>query len=504
VQATAIGLTPVATFNTSIYLHHSLQWSSLTMPDRQCSSGRFLKAAAVFLAVTASLAVAQTPITPPDNKYTPAQDVELGQQAAKEVEQQLPLLRDDGIESFVDRIGRRLVQVTPAGMEHREFRYSFKVINVREVNAFALPGGPMYVNRGMIQAAAVEGEVAGVMAHELSHVILRHGTAGATKQQPFQIGAIAGAIAGAIIGGNVGQVIAQGTQFGLGTYFLRYSREYEKQADLLGVQLMARAGYNPLDLVHMFQTIEKQGGGGGPQFMSDHPNPGNREVYITQEASHLRIEGQAGDSREFKRVQDRLRSMSPAPTTEEVTRQRKQTSTQSGPPAPPDARNIGIRVAPPSSRYKSYTEGNLFRVSVPDNWREVATSSSVKFVPDGAHGQVQGHTVFTHGAELGFTRNEIHSLQQATQEFIDGLAQSNPSLRAQGGLQSTNLSGRKGLVATLNNVSEVTGRGETVTVFTTLLRDGNLFYCIAVAPQDEYQAYQRSFQRVAQSIRLSD
>ncbi len=161
-------------------------------------------------------------------------------------------------------------------------------------------------------------------------------------------------------------------------------------------------------------------------------------------------------------------------------------------------------MAPPSSRFKSYTEGDLFRVSVPDNWREVATSSSVKFVPDGAYGQVQGHTVFTHGAELGFTRNEIHSLQEATQEFIDGLAQSNPSLRTTGRLKNMTLSGRNGLVATLNNVSEVTGRGETVTVFTTLLRDGNLFYCIAVAPQDEYQAYERSFQRVAQSIRLSD
>ena len=171
--------------------------------------------------------------------------MELGQQAAKEVEQQLPLLRDDGIESFVDRIGRRLVQVIPSEMEHREFRYSFKVIDVREINAFALPGGPMYINRGMIQAAGVEGEVAGVMAHELSHVILRHGTAGATKQQPFQIGAIAGAIAGAIIGGNVGQVVAQGTQFGLGTYFLRYSREYRSR---------------PTCWVHMFQTLERNHG----------------------------------------------------------------------------------------------------------------------------------------------------------------------------------------------------------------------------------------------------
>jgi beta-barrel assembly-enhancing protease len=472
------------------------------MANRQLVHGRLLKAT-LFLTVTASFAVAQTRITAPKNKYTPAQDVELGQQAAKEVEQQLPLLRDDGIASFVDRIGRHLVQVTPAELHHREFQYSFKVINVREINAFALPGGPMYINRGMIQAAAVEGEVAGVMAHELSHVILRHGTAGATKQQPFEIGAIAGAIAGAIIGGNVGQVVAQGTQFGLGTYFLRYSREYEKQADLLGVQLMAHAGYDPLDLMHMFQTIEKQGGAGGPQFLSDHPNPGNRETYITQEASHLRIEGHAGDSREFARVQERLRSMSAAPTTEQVTRRGKQPPTQPGQPAP-DARNIGTRVAPPSSRSKTYTEGNLFRVTVPDNWREIAAASSVKFVPAGAYGQVQGRTVFTHGVEIGFTRNEIHSLQEATEEFIDALGESNPDMRAAGGFQNTKLSGRNGLVTTLSNVSEVTGRGETVTVFTTLLRDGNLFYCIAVAPQDESQVYQRSFQRVVQSIRLTD
>jgi hypothetical protein len=128
----------------------------------------------------------------------------------------------------------------------------------------------------------------------------------------------------------------------------------------------------------------------------------------------------------------------------------------------------------------------------------------VKFVPDGAYGQVQGRTVFTHGVELGFSRNEIHPLQEATEEFIDGLSQLNPSMRATGGLQNTKLSGRGGLMATLTNVSEVTGRVETVTVLTTMLRDNNLFYCIAVAPQSEYQAYQRSFQRVAQSIRLTD
>ena len=366
---------------------------------------------AAFLTVTASLAVAQTRITPPKNKYTPAQDVELGQQAAKEVEQQLPLLRDDGIESFVDRIGRRLVQVMPPEMEHREFRYSFKVINVREINAFALPGGPMYINRGMIQAAAVEGEVAGVMAHELSHVILRHGTAGATKQQPFQIGAIAGAIAGAIIGGNVGQVVAQGTQFGLGTYFLRYSREYEKQADLLGVQMMARAGYNPLDLMHMFQTIEKQGGGGVPQFLSDHPNPGNREAYITEEAVASANRG----SGRRRRANSRACRIGCGACRRRRRPNRPHVKASRRPPGRDNrarrAQHRHARGASVIAVQELYGGEPVSRQRTRQLARGGDEQSSVKFVPDGAYGQVQGQTVFTHGVELGVTRNEIHSLR---------------------------------------------------------------------------------------------
>ena len=133
-------------------------------------------------------------------------------------------------------------------------------MNLKEINAFALPGGPMFVNRGMFEAAKGEGEVVGVMAHELSHVLLRHGTANATKAQSFQLGQLAGAIAGAVVGGGWGQVISEGSQFGLGTALLKYSREYEKQADLLGAQIMARAGYDPRDLGRMFETIQKRGG----------------------------------------------------------------------------------------------------------------------------------------------------------------------------------------------------------------------------------------------------
>jgi predicted Zn-dependent protease len=154
----------------------------------------------------------------------------------------------------------------------------------------------------------------------MSHVALRHGTAQATKATKYEIGAMAGAVLGAIIGGNVGSVVAQGTQFGLGTAFLRFSREYERQADILGSHIMASVGYDPREMASMFKLIEKEGGSGGPQWLSDHPNPGDRSAYITREAQSLQIQHAVHDTRGFEQVQARLRRMAPAPTTEEATR----------------------------------------------------------------------------------------------------------------------------------------------------------------------------------------
>ncbi len=136
--------------------------------------------------LAAQIAAAQTVITPPENKYDPKEDVQLGREAAAKVEQELPILHDDNITSYVAGIGERLVRAIPSNLQYPDFQYSFKVVNVSEINAFALPGGPMYVNRGMMEAAKSEGEIAGVMAHELSHVALRHGTAQATKAQPYR------------------------------------------------------------------------------------------------------------------------------------------------------------------------------------------------------------------------------------------------------------------------------------------------------------------------------
>ncbi len=155
-------------------------------------------------AVCLQIAAAQTTITPPKNKYTPEEDVTLGREAAAEIRKQYPVITDAALAGYLDRLGKRLVTAAPAELNNPVFEYSFTPVNLKEINAFALPGGPMFVNRGMFEAASGEGEVVGVMAHELSHVLLRHGTANATKAQNFQLGQLAGAIAGAVVGGGLG------------------------------------------------------------------------------------------------------------------------------------------------------------------------------------------------------------------------------------------------------------------------------------------------------------
>lgn len=216
------------------------------------------------------------------------------------------MLNDRATEQLVERIGARLAGAVPARFRHPGFRYTFDVVNRREINAFALPGGPMFLNRGMLQAARTDDEVAGVMAHELSHVVLRHGTLQAAKAQKFQLGAIAGQVLGSIVGGRKGDIIAQGSQIGLGTYFMKYGREYEREADLLGAQIMARAGYDPRHMANMFRTIQRQGGQRGPEWLSDHPDPGNRYTAINREASMLRVSGSANTGPAFESVHARL------------------------------------------------------------------------------------------------------------------------------------------------------------------------------------------------------
>jgi hypothetical protein len=436
-------------------------------------------------------AMAQTRITLHSNKYSTA-----------DVEQQMPILRDSVSTSYVEEVGSRLVAAIPPEFQHPEFRYYFRIVNARDINAFALPGGPMYVNRGMIEAAQTEGEMAGVMAHELAHVALRHGTAQATKAQKYSILAGVAGIAGAILGGpGVGQI----GQAAVGAYFLKFSREYETEADILGAQIMARAGYDPRDLANMFRTIERtSGGSGAPEFLSSHPSPANRYARINQEADMLRVQpNRYQNDAEFRQIQARLRGNGRAPSMAEIARSGQRYPNNGESVGYPEGR-VSSRVEYPSSSYRTYTQGDLFRVSVPSNWRELSGgNSSVWYAPEGAYGSVQNQAVFTHGVNIGVSRTNSRYLQQATDEFIRGLAQGNGNLRQQSGYTRGSIDGRNALAITLANVNEATGRQEIVTVYTTMLRDGSLFYVIAVAPREEYNNYSRSFQTVVNSIRLN-
>jgi hypothetical protein len=440
---------------------------------------------------------AQTRIEPHSNSYTPEQDVELGRQAAQEVREQMPLLDDRATDDFVEEIGQRLVNEIPSEFQQPAFRYTFDVVNLKEINAFALPGGPMFLHRGMIEAAKTDAEVAGVMAHELSHVVLRHGTVQATKGQKFQIGAIAGQVLGAIVGGRTGSVIAQGSQFGLGAYFLKYSREYEREADLLGAQIMARAGYDPRQMANMFRTIQEQGGSRGPEWLSSHPDPGNRYDAINREAAALEIEGSANTADEFQTARAQLRQLPPALSAEQAARQQGRSRTVGTERRPAE-------VDPPSTQWRTYRPGNFLQVTVPSNWDQIASGNTVTYAPDGGYVRTRNQSAFTHGVEIGVMQGDGSNLQRSTDQLLQSFAQSNPQLRRQSGYSRANVGGRQGLTTTLSNVSEVTGETEAVNVSTVQLRDGSILFVIGVAPADEARLYQNTFSRVRQRLQISD
>jgi len=436
---------------------------------------------------------AQTQIKLPKNNYSPQQDVELGRKAVQEVRKEYPIINDEVISSYLKKLGDRLVAVAPPELNQPVYEYSFTPVNVKEINAFALPGGPMFVNRGMFDAANEEGEVVGVMAHELSHVLLRHGTANMTKaNNPWlQIGQIAGVVGGAMVGGAAGSAIAQGSQVGLGSILLRYSRDFEKQADLLGAQIMARAGYDPRSLAHMFETIEKQSkGGSGPQWMSSHPNPGNRTVYINQEAQKLTL-AEPADTSGFAGIKKAFAAL-PAPGKKGAMGDSTDSVGTPGQPVPP-----------PSSNYRTVGGGGIFQASLPSNWASVGSDNSIKFVPENGYGPLNGETVFTHGVEFGVTQTSSRDLRTATKAFIDSVSQSNPRMKMAGEQQNLSLSGRPGLSTPLSNDSPLGGE-EWVTLYTTFLANGNLFYYVTVVPAKDAKDYEVPFGRIPGTLKLTD
>ena len=220
------------------------------------------------------------------NLFSVQQDAEMGRQAAQDAERQLPMLRDGMTEGYINAIVQRLAAVAPGP----RFPYRARVVNSADINAFALPGGYVYVNRGLIEAVRNEGELAGVLAHEMAHVAQRHGTSQATKAYGAQMGV---GLLGSLLGGRdhrlgVGeQVIGS---LGLNALFMKFSRNAESEADRVGAQMMSRAGYDPMAMANFFDLLAAQQRGNPSavsQFFSDHPSPQNRSASIRALAAQL-------------------------------------------------------------------------------------------------------------------------------------------------------------------------------------------------------------------------
>jgi predicted Zn-dependent protease len=256
----------------------------------------------------AQYSYARVEILPCKNNIPPEQQIDLGQKATRQVYATMPVLPDSSaVTQYVQSLGQKLA----AEATGYKWHYEFHVANVSDINAFALPGGIIFVNLGTIQAAANEAQLAGVMAHEISHVILQHSICNAVKQQKVGLFAGLGQIAaGVLLGGAAGEMAQQGIGITAGLGFLKMSRGAEKEADLLGVGILYDAGFDPRGMSQFFETIQAKYGAGGSQFMSDHPNPGNRSEYVDKEiASFIPKPSYVTTSPAFEGVQKQITGM---------------------------------------------------------------------------------------------------------------------------------------------------------------------------------------------------
>jgi beta-barrel assembly-enhancing protease len=262
----------------------------------------------------ASLAPAQGPtrLHPGFNLFSKEQDVQLGQETAAQVRKQMTVINDPVLTAYVNKIGKRLAASSEA--QASGFPFTFEVVADPSINAFALPGGPMFINTGLLKAVDTEAQLAGVMGHEMSHVILRHGTNQASKSQLIELPVVLTQQMGN--GSMLGQLASAGITLGAGGVLLKFSRGAESQADLMGSHLMAAAGHNPLELARFFEKLNTPGGPGAPEFLSDHPNPDHREQAIKAEAARLPPQNysyQTGDFRRVKQLAAQIKEPPPKP-----------------------------------------------------------------------------------------------------------------------------------------------------------------------------------------------
>jgi Zn-dependent protease with chaperone function len=472
------------------------------------------------------VARAATP-TPGFNLFSVEQDIEIGRQSAVEAERQLPLLRERNVDRYLNEIIGKLAAQAPGA----RYPYGIKAVNASEINAFSLPGGPMYVNRGLFEAARNEAELAGVLAHEMSHVALRHGTHQASKAYLSQAGlGILGGLLGKN-GGNTATILNTIGGLGLNAAFLKFGRDAEYQADQLGAEIMAGAGYNPVAMADFFELLRSQQGrdpGKLERFFSDHPPAADREARIRDQAGSLRLV-RSSDVGGFDGMRADLRGLSPAPSA--VAQRGEEPRNQDN--RNPDRGQYDVRVDEPSSRFQRFEQRNGFlTIDYPDNWRAYASDSgyAVSMAPDGGvvdtgNGQqamLYGVIVNHYAPFEGYTDRQQESRQRnyapfedteqwrgslsdATDDLVRQILRSNSYLRAQDGeARQEEIDGARSYSVVLSGRSPVTGQEERVTVVTRGLSDGHVLYALCIVPGRGYDSMARTFAHMLRTLNVND
>ncbi len=478
---------------------------------------------------TATQIGAQGPVLPnPGNPpISKQQQIQAGLQAAQQVYQQMPVLPDSSpVTQYVRALGNRLAAQIP---QQYSWPFQFHVVAEKDINAFALPGGQMFVNLGAITAADNAAELAGVMAHEMSHVYLQHAAKMAVQQQQTQgIAAVGAGILGAILGnGAAGNIANAAIGIGANLYELRYSRGDEAQADATGAIIMYKAGYNPRAMAQFFQKIEQQGGPGAPQFLSDHPNPGNRVAAVDQEVAEWPAKNFTNNTQNFiaarrnaqgvraysaQQIQQQAQSgywarmnqqdgavFNPNGTGAPTATPAGQAPNQAGPST---MGNISYSQVAPRGGMQSF-QGSVFTLSYPANWQASSDQNGGATIAPAA-GASGGSVAY--GVVIGGTSQNVGALSQATQSLVQSLQQSNPGMNVASQPSSLNVAGQQGESLMLRSNSPITLNGqplaETDWLVTVARPQGGLLYMIFIAPQRDFGRLRSTYQTMLNSLQV--
>lgn len=425
------------------------------------------------------------------NLFSKEQDVQLGREAAAEMEKQLVVVQDKALTDYVNRIGNRLVERG----ELEKYPFYFKVVKEDSINAFALPGGPMYVHTGLITASENEAQLAGVLAHELSHVVLRHGTNQASKAQGIAlIATLGGAMAGG--GGSLlGNLAQLGIGLGANSVLMKYSRGAESDADLLGMHAMAKSGYDPLEMARFFEKLQAEAGRGNSklvEFFSSHPNPGNRVKAVEKEIPYL-------PKRPYGQTEGNLATMKQ--TIAKLPATPKPTPGQAA-PTPKATSQPKINV---TGRTQTYRGGGV-TFSYPEGFEQQGNGQNgVTLAPKAGVIQGQnGSNAIGYGIIAGSSQVQGGrvNLERDTQAFLQQVSQSNQGVKVEAQPQKITIGGSNAYVTRLSSESPFPSTRE-IDIVITVDRGSAMFYFIFISPENDYQRFESIYQASARSIQFT-